>query len=192
MFQHLRAWHHWIFFKDASGQDLTSPAVFVVTKSRYFLTLGKCVLCLNLTRVKHCRTIKIRTGVLILRVTSTCPWFAEHQLFLVIRCRYTHAICENHIKIARHGFYTATRANSPPHHFDVNIYIDCVSVVNETSQTEKLSIWTKQDRRTESVFSVIALFFPPVKKPNSIYVKQGLKDLGIKAINWLLSDLKPC
>lgn len=81
--------------------------------------------------------------------------------------------------------------DSPLHSFDINIYIYCGSGVNETSQTEKLSIWTKQDRRTESVFSVIALFFP-VKKPNSIYVKQGLKDLGIKAINWLLSDLKPC
>lgn len=33
--------------------------------------------------------------------------------------------------------------------------------------------------------------FPTAKKPNSIYVKQGLKDLGIKAINWLLPDLKP-
>lgn len=44
--------------------------------------------------------------------------------------------------------------------------------------------------RQRSVFSVTAPF-PAAKKPNSIYVKQGLKDLGIKAINWLLSDLEP-
>lgn len=44
--------------------------------------------------------------------------------------------------------------------------------------------------RQQSVFSVTAPF-PAAKKPNSIYVKQGLKDLGIKAINWLLSDLEP-
>lgn len=80
-------------------------------------------------------------------------------------------------------------ANSQRHSFDINIYIYCGA--NETSQTEKLSIWSEQDRRTESVFSVIAPF-STAKKPNSIYVKQGLKDLGIKAINWLLSDLKPC
>lgn len=76
-------------------------------------------------------------------------------------------------------------------YFDVNVSIYCGSGSNETSQTEKLSTWSEQDTRTESVFSVIAPF-STAKKPNSIYVKQGLKDLGIKAINWLLSDLKPC
>lgn len=44
----------------------------------------------------------------------------------------------------------------------------------------------------ERMFFPVIAPFPTAKKPNSIYVKQGLKDLGIKAINWLLPDPKPC
>lgn len=43
----------------------------------------------------------------------------------------------------------------------------------------------------ERMFFPVVAPFPTAKKPNSIYVKQGLKDLGIKAINWLLPDPKP-
>lgn len=56
---------------------------------------------------------------------------------------------------------------------------------------EKFPFDSNKTEDARRFFSVIAPF-PTAKKPNSIYVKQGLKDLGIKAINWLLSDPKPC
>lgn len=55
---------------------------------------------------------------------------------------------------------------------------------------EKFPFDSNKTEDERMFFSVVAPF-PTAKKPNSIYVKQGLKDLGIKAINWLLSDPEP-